>query len=376
MNSSTQRFPALDVLRGMTVCFMIIVNTPGSYATAYAPLNHASWNGFTPTDLVFPTFMFVVGNALSFVMKKWEGLPDSVVLWKIFKRAFIIFLLGYLMYWFPFVHWNANHELEGNPVSHTRIMGVLQRIALGYLFASLMIRYMKPANVYRFSIIFLLLYWLILLLFGDSNDPYNMLTNAGTKIDMWLFGENHLYHGEGVAFDPEGLLSTLPAIANVTFGYAAGKWIQEKGKTYEGLAKLLLAGVIAVALALLWNPFFPINKKLWTGSFVLLTVGIDCILLAALTYIIDFLQRTRWTYFFQVFGKNPLFIYLLSELGATLLWFIPIGEKHQPLYSWLYQNVFQHAGNYFGSFLFAISFMLFCWLIGYILDRRKIYVRV
>jgi predicted acyltransferase len=193
---------------------------------------------------------------------------------------------------------------------------------------------------------------------------------------MWLLGENHLYHGEKVAFDPEGLLSTLPAIANVTFGYAAGKWIQEKGKTYEGLAKLLLAGTVAVALALVWNQFFPINKKLWTGSFVLLTVGIDCILLAALTYVTDFLQRTKWTYFFQVFGKNPLFIYLLSELGATLLWFISVGESHQPLYSWLYQNIFQHAGLYFGSFLFAISYMLFCWLVGYILDKRKIYVRV
>jgi predicted acyltransferase len=371
-----QRFLALDVLRGMTVCFMIIVNTPGSGATAYAPLNHASWNGFTPTDLVFPTFMFVVGNALSFVMKKWEGLSDGQVMRKIFKRALIIFLLGYLMYWFPFVHWNANHELEANPIAHTRIMGVLQRIALGYLFASLMIRFMKPATVYRFSVIFLLLYWLILLLFGDNNDPYNMLTNAGTKLDLWLLGENHLYHGEGVAFDPEGILSTLPAIANVTFGYAAGKWIQEKGKTYEGLAKLLLVGAVAVALALVWNPFFPINKKLWTGSFVLLTVGIDCILLGALTYIIDFLKRIKWTYFFEVFGKNPLFIYLLSELGATLLWFIPVGENHQPLYAWLYQNIFKHAGLYFGSFLFAITFMLFCWLVGYILNKRKIYVRV
>jgi len=371
-----QRFLALDVLRGMTVCFMIIVNTPGNGATSYAPLNHASWNGFTPTDLVFPTFMFVVGNALSFVMKKWEGLPDSQVIWKIFKRALIIFLLGYLMYWFPFVQWNDNHELVAKPFSHTRIMGVLQRIALGYFFAALMIRYMKPANVYRFSVIFLLLYWLILLLFGDHNDPYNMLTNAGSQLDRWLFGENHLYHGEGVAFDPEGLLSTIPAIANVTFGYAAGKWIQEKGKTYEGLAKLLLVGAVAVALALAWNPLFPINKKLWTGSFVLLTVGIDCILLAALTYIIDFLKRIKWTYFFEVFGKNPLSIYLLSELGATLLGFIQVGENHQPLHAWLYQNIFQHAGLYFGSFLFAVAFMLFCWLVGYILDKRKIYLRV
>jgi len=376
MNPPPQRFLALDVLRGMTVCFMIIVNTPGSGATAYGPLNHASWHGFTPTDLVFPTFMFVVGNALSFSMKKWEGLPDSQVLFKIFKRAIIIFLLGYLMYWFPFVHWNANHELEANPISHTRIMGVLQRIALGYLFAALMIRYMKPATVYRFSVIFLLLYWLILLLCGDTNDPYNMLTNAGSRLDMWLLGENHLYHGEGVAFDPEGVLSTLPAIANVTFGYAAGKWMQEKGKTFEGLTKLLLVGVVAVAIALFWNLVFPINKKLWTGSFVLLTVGIDCILLAALSYVIDFLQRTKWTYFFQVFGKNPLFIYLLSEVAAILLWFIPVGADHQPLHAWLYENIFKHAGLYLGSFLFAITFMLCCWLVGYFLDKRKIYVRV
>lgn len=375
MNSS-QRFLAVDVLRGMTVCFMIIVNTPGNGITSYPPLSHAHWNGFTPTDLVFPTFMFVVGNAMSFSMRKWEELTNAQVNWRIFKRAFIIFLLGFLMYWFPFVHWNEQHQLEFNPFSHTRVMGVLQRIALGYFFAALMIRYLKPATVYRLSVIFLLLYWFILLVFGDSSDPYNMLTNAGTKLDLWLFGPNHLYHGEGVAFDPEGMLSTLPAIANVTFGYAAGKWAREKGRSFEGLAKLLFVGILCVFLALCWDWFFPINKKLWTGSFVLITVGIDCIVLAALIYITDFLQRRSWTHFFEVFGKNPLFIYLLSELGATLLWFIGVGPNHKPLHQWLFQNIFAHAGMYFGSFLFAISFMLFCWLIGYVLDKRKIYVRV
>jgi predicted acyltransferase len=376
MKSSSQRFLALDVLRGMTVCFMIIVNTPGNGATTYAALQHAHWNGFTPTDLVFPTFMFVVGNALSFVVKKWEGLPGKQVFWKIFKRTFIIFLLGYLMYWFPFVHWNEQGNLEANPFSHTRIMGVLQRIALGYFFAALMVRYLKTATIIRLSVVFLLAYWLILLLFGDKADPYNMLTNAGTRLDMWLLGENHLYHGGGVAFDPEGILSTLPAIANVTFGYVAGKWIQEKGNTYEGLAKLLLTGSVLIALALLWNISSPINKKLWTGSFVLLTVGIDCVLIAALLYITDFLQIKRWTYFFEVFGKNPLFIYLLSELGVILLWFFPVGENRQPLYSWLYDNIFVQTGAYFGSFLFAVSVMLVCWLVGYVLDKRKIYVKV
>jgi predicted acyltransferase len=373
---ASQRFLALDVLRGMTVFFMIIVNTPGNGATTWLPLQHASWHGFTPTDLVFPTFMFVVGNALSFVERKWGALSDGQVFWIILKRTLIIFLLGYLMYWFPFVHWNEAGQLEANPISHTRIFGVLQRIALGYFFGALLIRYLKIATAIRLSVIFLLLYWLILLVFGDKSDPYNMLTNAGTRLDLWLLGENHLYHGEGVAFDPEGVLSTLPSIANVVFGYAAGKWIAEKGKTWEGLTKLLLTGCVLIATALLWHLVFPINKKLWTGPFVLLTVGIDCVLLAALSYVTDFLGRTKWTSFFTVFGKNPLFIYLLSEIGATLMWFIPIGASRQPLYSWLYENIFSHAGDYIGSFLFAVSFALFCWFVGWILDKKKIYVRV
>lgn len=373
---ASQRFPALDVLRGMTVFFMIIVNTPGNWDTTWAPLKHAAWHGFTPTDLVFPTFMFVVGNALSFVEKKWSGLSDGRVFWIISKRTIIIFLLGYLMYWFPFVHWNETGELVGNPIANTRIMGVLQRIALGYFFGALMVRYLKMATAIRLSVVFLLAYWLILMVFGDKADPFNMLTNAGNQFDLWLLGESHLYHGEGVAFDPEGVLSTWPSIANVVFGYAAGKFIAEKGKTWEGLTKLLLTGFALISIALLWHLVFPINKKLWTGSFVLLTVGIDCVLLAALTYVIDFLGRTRWTYFFEVFGKNPLFIYLLSEIGAILLWFIPIGEKRQPLYSWLYENVFVHAGAYLGSFLFALSVVMCCWLVGWILDKKKIYVRV
>lgn len=372
--TTATRFTALDVFRGMTVCFMIIVNTPGNGDTTYAPLLHARWHGFTPTDLVFPSFLFAVGNAMSFVMKKWMDMNHAAVLGKIFKRTIIIFLLGYLMYWFPFVHWAENGNLVMNPFAGTRVFGVLQRIAICYCAASLMVRYFKLNSVLILSVLFLLIYWVVLLLFKGGDDPYNMLTNAGTRLDLWLLGPDHLYHGEGVAFDPEGLLSTLPAIANVTFGYAAGRWLQEKGTTYEALTKLLLAGAVLIFLSLCWNNFHPINKKLWTGSYVLLTIGIDFVLLAALIYVVDFLQVKRGNYFFEVFGRNPLFIYLLSEIGAILLWFIPVGDK--ALYQWLFQNIFSYAGMYFGSFLFAITFMLCCWLVGYWLDKRKIYVRV
>ena len=375
MATTSPRFTALDVFRGMTICFMIIVNTAGNGATTYSPLLHAHWHGFTPTDLVFPSFLFAVGNAISFVMPKWEKMPQSKVLWKIFKRTFIIFLLGYLMYWFPFVKWDATGHLIFAPFEDTRVFGVLQRIALCYGIAALMIYYLKPKTSLVISIGLLFLYWFLSVVYGDAADPLSLEGNTGLALDKWLLGDKHLYHGEGVDFDPEGLLSTMPAIVNVVCGYIAGKFIQEKGSSYEGLAKLLLAGALLLFAAYCWNLSFPINKKLWTSSFVLHTVGLDCIILAVIIYIINFKHRTRWTYFFEVFGRNPLFIYLLSELGAILLWFFRIDVK-TPVYSWIYNNIFIHAGNYFGSFLFAVSFMLACWLVGYFLDKKKIYVRV
>jgi predicted acyltransferase len=372
--AAKQRFLALDVFRGMTICFMIIVNTSGSKFT-YSPLEHAHWHGFTPTDLVFPSFLFAVGNAMSFVMNKWNTLSQTEVLGKIFKRTLIIFLCGFFLYWFPFFHADNAHNILFSPVSYTRIFGVLQRIALAYCIASLLLYYFKPGTVLSISISILLLYWALMLMGGDAPDPLAMTGNLGYKIDMWLLGNNHMYHGEGVAFEPEGLLSTLPSIVNVTFGYFIGKFIQEKGKSFEGLTKLLLIGFSLIVIGYFWDLSFPINKKLWTSSFVVYTVGIDCVIIAAIIYVVDFLGRTNWTKFFTVFGKNPLFIYLLSEVGATVLYMIQ-PEPGVSLYTWMYQHIYRHAGLYFGSFLFAVSWMLFCWIIGYYLDKRKIYVRV
>jgi len=372
--TSSQRFLALDVFRGMTICFMIIVNTPGSGQFSYSPLEHARWHGFTPTDLVFPSFLFAVGNAMSFVMPKWESLQQSQVLGKIFKRTLIIFLCGFLLYWFPFFEFDKDNHFALSPISHTRIFGVLQRIAVAYCLASLMIYYLKPKTSFILGLIILFLYWIVLM-FGNPADPYSMTGNVGYSIDKWLLGENHMYHGEGVAFEPEGLLGTFPSVVNVIGGYLVGQFLQQKGKTYEGISKLMLAGFACLTVAYLWDLVFPINKKLWTSPFVLYTVGLDCIIISAIIYIVDFLGKTKWTNFFTIFGKNPLFIYLVSEVGVIILYIIPANAK-QPLYNWLYENIFKHAGLYFGSLLFAISWMLFCWLVGYFLNKKKIYVRV
>jgi predicted acyltransferase len=374
MNQPSQRFLSLDVFRGMTVCFMIIVNTAGYGAVPYGILQHAQWHGFTPTDLVFPSFLFAVGNAMSFTMKKYELMNTSDVMLKIFKRTAIIFLLGFIMYWFPFFYYDKAGHIVLAPISHTRIFGVLQRIALCYGIASLMFYFLSVRTVVILSAVFLIGYWIILLIFGDPVDPLSMLGNAGLYLDKAILGDNHMYHGEGVPFDPEGILSTIPAIVNVVIGYLTGMFIQKKGRGYETIAKLFFWGCLLVLLALCWNAVLPINKKLWSSSFVFITCGIDLLLIGSLIYIIEVLEWDKWTRFFTVFGKNPLFIYIVSEVLLTI---VDVLFPSLHFNKWINLNFYQViAPGPVGSLLFAVSFMLVCWLVGYILDRRKIYVRV
>src|SRR5688572_18609063 len=297
-----QRYLALDVFRGMTVCFMIIVNSPGSWHLAYRSLLHARWHGFTPTDMVFPSFLFAVGHAMAFVMPKYEALGASVFWRKTIKRSLVIFLLGYLMYWFPFFRETGAGGLELKPIGETRILGVLQRIALCYFFASIILYFGSKNFSIWFSIVALFGYWILLYSFGEANDPYSMVGNYGRRLDLSLFGEKHLYHGEGIAFDPEGLLSTLPSIVNVIVGYWVGDYVRKNKSSYESIAKLLITGTVLIFAALIWDMFFPINKKLWTSSFVLLTVGLGTVVLAVLMHAIDIKKRQRWTHFFVVFG--------------------------------------------------------------------------
>jgi predicted acyltransferase len=302
-------------------------------------------------------------------------MSDGAILGKIFKRTLLIFLLGFLLYWFPFFQ-SENGHWQLSPISHTRILGVLQRIALCYLFASLLVQYLSTRSIVIISILLLIGYWLILLWGGvPGADPFGMITNAGYRLDVWVMGQDHMYHGEGVAFDPEGILSTFPAIVNVVAGYFTGVFVQQKGKSYEGLAKMLLAGAALLVVAAGWDLLLPINKKLWTSSYVLYTVGIDIIFLSFLIYIIEYRQKKAWTPFFNVFGKNPLFIYMLSELLVIILFITPHGDES--LFEWIngafYQKVMPGPA---GSLFFALSYMMVCWLVGKFLDAKKIYIRV
>lgn len=366
-----QRSQAIDVLRGLTLALMIVVNMSMSDTLSYGQLLHSHWDGLTLTDVVFPTFLFVVGTSMSFALGKYQGAGDAAMLKKIFKRSALIFLCGYLLYWFPFFEFNSGGQLVMLPLANTRILGVLQRIALAYCFASLILHYWKQRGALVFSVIALLAYWWLMYRYGD----YTLTGNAALKLDKMLLGEAHMYRGEGLAFDPEGLLGTLPAIVNVLAGYFAGRFVQTKGASFEAIAKLMMAGALCILIALCWSSVFPINKKLWTSSYVLCTIGIDLFALSLLIYVIDLLALRRWAYFFEVFGKNTLFIYLLAETTMSAFWIAHVGT--QSLMEWLYTAGFQWwAGDKNGSFLFAMVFMLSCWLIAYAMDQKKIYIKL
>lgn len=369
------RYLALDVLRGMTIAFMIIVNTAGDWSNLYAPLGHAKWHGFTPTDLVFPTFMFVVGNAMSFSMKKLQDMSASDFFKKVGKRAFLIFFIGWLLNAFPFYDISDSGEFSFINITEVRVFGVLQRIALGYFFAAIILYLGGIKLGWIFSGIALFGYWAIMLIFGDSADPFGLSGNAAIKMDLALLGPERMYGGEGIPFDPEGILSTLPSIVNVIAGYIVGKMIQKLGNSMDAIKKLIIAGTILIVAAYAWDILFPINKKIWTSSYVLLTVGIDMLILAALVYIIELQKIKSWTYFFEVFGRNPLILYVASGILITLFGMIPIGDM--TLRSTIYQNLFTNwLSPKNASFLFAFSYMLLIWLIGLWMDKKRIYIKV
>lgn len=404
-----QRFYSLDVFRGATVCLMILVNNPGTWSHIYDPLEHAPWHGLTPTDLVFPFFLFAVGNAMSFVMPKLEAAGEAVFWKKILKRTLIIFLIGLFLNWWPFVRWQ-----EGNlvfihwvnpmkPDNGVRILGVLQRIALCYFFASLLIYYLKPRKALYAAMVFLLFYWMLCYI-GNPSDPYSLTGWFGTEIDKLILHVPHMYKGEGVVFDPEGLMSTLPAIVQVIFGFLVGDYIQKKGrlpdnreiirnenvgqgKSFEMVAGLFVIGSGMIITGFCWDLVFPINKKIWTSSYTVYTSGLATIIIATMIYMIEFKNvKVGLARFFDVFGKNALFVFALSAFlpkGLGLIR-IPDGLNAKGVmtyvnpWNWLYKKVLVHIPGppELGSLLYAVCVILFMWAICYWLDKKRIYIKV
>jgi len=402
-----QRFYALDVFRGATVTFMILVNNPGSWGHIYAPLEHAPWQGCTPTDLVFPFFLFAVGNALAFVLPRLEAEGDAAFLKKVFRRTLLIFGIGLFLNWFPFIKWSGDHLVfkawadpanPGKEATGIRILGVLQRIALSYCFASLIIYYGKLRRAFVIGVVLLLAYWVLCATLGDPADPYSLSGYFGTRVDKAVLGVAHMYKGEGRAFDPEGLASTLPAIVQVIFGYMVGNYILQKGKSYEMVAGLFVTGCVLAFTGYCWDMVFPISKKIWTSSFVLYTTGLAILILSILLYVLEFRggtpkeggaghvpARRWWSRFFDVFGKNALFIFMVSGILPRLygLMHIPDGVDANGRTrfvgggGWMYDHIFAPAfGALNGSLLYAIFHVLLFWTLCYWLDKKKIYIKV
>ena len=361
------RFVSLDMFRGATIFLMIVVNTAGPGAAPFAQLSHAPWFGFTLADLIFPTFLFAVGNAMSFALR--PDMPAAAFLARVAKRAALIFLLGFLMFWYPFVAPGPDGGFVAKSLGDARIPGVLQRIALCYLLAAPIARCCSPRAVLVICAALLIGYWLILLGFSPAGQAYAPLGNIGTTIDITLFGRDHLYRKMD-GFDPEGLLGTLPSTVNVLAGFLVGRRVQRAGKHARSVAGIAVAGAGSIALALLWSPWFPIGKRLWTGPFALLTIGIDMLLLAGFVWPIEMRGVAVGRRFLTILGRNPLAIYIFSELLVVTLQLVPV-PRYGGLYDWIGIAVFQTiAPGPVGSLACAICYALVCWAFGWWLDRR------
>ena len=380
-----KRLLAVDILRGITIAGMLLVNNPGSWGHLYAPLKHAEWIGLTPTDLVFPFFVFVMGVAMYFSLRKYYFKPSRQLIFKIVRRTVVLFLIGWAVQWFGM--WlrglyNPEAHFWADMFGKLRILGVFQRLALVYFFGSIIAITFKQKLIPWLIALILIVYAFIL----GLNDGYEFsLNNILSRIDIAWLGEDHMYHesafGEKLALDPEGILSTLPCIAHVLIGFMVGKCLTTIHDNRERIVQIAVWGSVMLLVGWLLQYGIPCSKKAWTSSYVLITCGMASCILAMLIYFIDVKGHKKWCKFFQAFGVNPLFCYLVGTILAISFGAIRFGmddmDKPITLHSLIYDGwtavlVNEEAA----SCAYAITFVLITWCLGYVLYKKKIFIKI
>ncbi len=364
-----KRLLSLDVLRGITIAGMILVNNAGNWGRVYAPLRHAGWDGLTPTDLIFPFFLFIMGISTFISLQKYHFRADKALVFKILKRTVIIFGIGLAIAWIGLSF--RNHALAG--FSHLRIPGVLQRLAVTYCLASFVAVWVKHKYIPYLTAFLLVGYALLMWLGNGMTSGENNLIGLTDKA---LLGSNHLL---SVNFDPEGILSTVSALCNVLIGFLCGKMIVETGDTDRRILRLFIVGAVLTFAGFLFSYGCPLNKKIWSSTFVLTTCGMGATLLALLAWIIDAKGYKRWSRFFESFGVNPLFIYVFAEVfsiflsGITFLY----NDKSISVKRFVYKEILEPCfGEYGGSLAYSMLLVLVVWSIGHILYRKRIYIKI
>ncbi len=374
----SQRLVALDAFRGLTIAFMILVNTPGSWGHVYGPLLHGyfnydwkHWFGCTPTDLVFPFFLFIVGVAMRFSFKKFDYQLSPPLTRKILGRVVTIFLLGLALNAYPFIRQDWDW-------STLRILGVLQRIALAYGVAAFLCLRLDSKQLWITSAVVLVAYWLIMWIFGGP-DPFGVENNFARKVDLLLIGENHMWHGLGLPFDPEGLFSTLPAIITVVLGYQVGTWIQTGNDYFATVKKMWTWGLAGIVIGGLWGLVFPLNKPLWTSSYVLYTGGWATVILGIFIWLIDIKNNQKIVKPLVIFGTNSIFVFVATGLWvkSILRFKFTLDGNTVNGYTYLYKTIFVPlAGDLNGSLLFALFHVFMWWLVLLWLYRKKIFIKI
>lgn len=370
MAENSSRLLSLDVFRGITIVLMILVNSPGN-ETAYSWLEHSVWNGCTLADIVFPFFVFIVGVSLVFALSKAleRGASKDKLMLKVLKRSIIIFLIGLFLNAFP-------HHFDYSTI---RVFGVLQRIAVCYLVAASLFLTTQLRTQALVMVILLIAYWLIMILIpvpGYGTHNLTMEGNLAAYIDRLVFSAPHLYQK---VFDPEGFLSTLPAIATTLIGNLTGAWLISQNNQQKKLQGMTIAGILALIAGWIWGLWFPINKGLWTSSYVLWTGGLALLLLGLCYWLIEIKKWKKWSLPFEIFGLNAIAAYFLHIFLLKIQAMIHIAKMDGSpgnLRLFITEHLFGWVSLKNASLMYAFSYVLFLLIIFTILYRKKIFIKI